>query len=390
MYPPHHLGGYELIWEDAVSHLRSEGSTVRVLTTAFRRPQEPASSEADRAGDVHRELGWYWKDHAWPRLSIPERLRLERRNAAILERHLAEFDPDVVAWWAMGGMSLSMIERVRCLGLPAAGFLCDEWLIYGPNVDGWLRFTRRRLVGPLAERLTGIPTSVRFAQVGPWNFLSEMLRQDAVATHGIERASVAHRGIDRSVFTPAEPHPWHRRLLYVGRIDVRKGIDLAIECLTELPGDTRLDIVGGGDDEHLNELRSLAYRLGLQERVEFRGAEEGERLARSYAEADAVLFPVRWREPWGLVPLEGMAVGTPVIATGRGGSGEYLRDRENCVLFDPDRGPSALAEAVRLLEADRGLRTKLREGGLATAARVTVESYNAAVTATLQQALGVS
>src|SRR3954453_14146349 len=153
MYPPHHLGGYELIWEDAVRHLRSEGSTVRVLTTDFRRPEAPDSGESDRTNDVHRELGWYWKDHAWPRLSIPERLRLERRNAATLERHLAEFEPDVVGWWAMGGMSLSLIERVRRRGLPAAGFLCDEWLIYGPHVDGWLRFNRRPLIGPITERL---------------------------------------------------------------------------------------------------------------------------------------------------------------------------------------------------------------------------------------------
>ena len=49
-----------------------------------------------------------------------------------------------------------------------------------------------------------------------------------------------------------------------------------------------------------------------------------------------VVFPVRWEEPWGLVPIEAMARGRPVVATGRGGSGEYLRDGENCVLFEAD------------------------------------------------------
>ena len=48
------------------------------------------------------------------------------------------------------------------------------------------------------------------------------------------------------------------------------------------------------------------------------------------------MFPVRWNEPWGLVPIEAMARGRPVVATGRGGSGEYLRDGENCMLFDAD------------------------------------------------------
>jgi glycogen(starch) synthase len=390
MYPPHHLGGYELIWEDAVRHLRSGGSTVRVLTTDFRRPEEPEGTDSDRSGDVHRELGWYWKDHAWPRMSLPARLRLERRNTATLERHLADFKPDAVAWWAMGGMSLSMIERVRRLGLPAAGFLCDEWLIYGPNVDGWLRFTRRRLVQPLAERLTGIPTSVRFAQVGPWNFLSEMLRQDAVAVRELDETSVAHRGIDRRIFTAADPHPWSWRLVYIGRIDRRKGIDLAIEALTTLPDEARLDVVGGGDDEHLAELRSLTEGLGLADRVSFHAPESGEGLRRCYAEADVILFPVRWREPWGLVPLEAMAVGTPVIATGRGGSGEYLRDGENCLLFDPDKRPAELTARVRTLAGDEELRARLREGGFATESRVSVDGYNAAVTATLEQALGLS
>src|SRR3954454_17361355 len=123
MYPPHHLGGYEVIWNEAVGHLRSEGWEVRVLTTDFRRPEEPDSTETDRAGDVHRELGWYWKEHAWPKMSVRERVRLERRNAVVLERHVSEFEPDAVAWWAMGGMSISMIERIRRLGLPAAGFV---------------------------------------------------------------------------------------------------------------------------------------------------------------------------------------------------------------------------------------------------------------------------
>jgi glycosyltransferase involved in cell wall biosynthesis len=217
-----------------------------------------------------------------------------------------------------------------------------------------------------------------------------MLREDAVAVHSLDRSSVAHRGIDRSVFVPAEPHDWDWRLLYVGRIDERKGIDLAIEALQHLPDKARLDIVGGGDQAHLDELRSLAVRLGLEDRVAFHSAESGDSLQRRYAEADVVVFPVRWREPWGLVPLEGMAVGTPVIATGRGGSGEYLRDRENCLLFNPDRGAGALAEAVRKLEADEGLRRTIRAGGFATAGQVTVESYNAAVSGALEQALGVS
>jgi glycogen(starch) synthase len=388
MYPPHHLGGYELVWRDAVRHLRSRGWTVRVLTTDFRRPDPPdGDGEADGSGDVHRELEWYWKDHQWPKMRVRERVGLERRNAAALEHHLDEFRPDVGGWWAMGGMSLSMIERVRRAGIPAAGFVCEEWMVYGPVVDGWMRFASRPLVGPLAGSLTRIPAKVRFGEVGPWLFPSEMLRRQAADARGLSDTAVAHQGVDRDVFAPAERPPWRWRLLYAGRIDPRKGIDLAIEALPLLPPEARLDVVGGGDEGHLAELRALAERLGVGERVEFRDAEDRTRLRERYAEADVVLFPVRWEEPWGLVPLEAMSVGTPVIATGRGGSGEYLRDGENCLLFDSDLGAAPLAEAVRRLAGDEALRARLREGGETTCESISADAFNDAVEATLTRAL---
>src|SRR2546421_8807366 len=91
-------------------------------------------------------------------------------------------------------------------------------------------------------------------------------------------------------------------------------------------------------------------------------------IAAAYASDDAAIFPVRWEEPWGLVPLEAMGKGRPVAATGRGGSAEYLVDSENCVLFEADDA-RGLADALRRLASDAGLRARLREGGLETASR---------------------
>src|SRR5581483_9145419 len=103
MYPPLHEGGYELVWRDAVEHLRTRGHEVRVLTTQHRhaeqRPPEPG---------VFREHRWYWRDHRFPRTGPVERWRIERHNAAVFDRHLREFRPDVVSWWSMGGMSLGL------------------------------------------------------------------------------------------------------------------------------------------------------------------------------------------------------------------------------------------------------------------------------------------
>jgi glycosyltransferase involved in cell wall biosynthesis len=106
-----------------------------------------------------------------------------------------------------------------------------------------------------------------------------------------------------------------------------------------------------------------------------------------YDECNAVLFPVRWSEPQGIVPLEAMALGRPVVATGTGGSGEYLQDAENC-LISPPSDPQALAAAVGRLAADPALRARLRAGGEATAAELTEPKFNRRVLAALTAAAG--
>src|SRR5206468_6163322 len=126
-----------------------------------------------------------------------------------------------------------------------------------------------------------------------------------------------------------------------------------------------LRIVGGWDAAEETRLRELAGRLGVEDRVEFVGHRDGDELVAAYGDADAVVFPVQWEEPWGLVPLEAMGRGRPVVATGRGGSGEYLRDGENALLFEAGN-ERALADAVARLAGDRGLRGRLREAGLRT------------------------
>ena len=114
MYPPHHQGGYELLWRASVEQLRAAGHEVRVLTTDHR--EDDPDPGLDEGADVHRELRWYWSDHEFPQLSVGDRRALERHNLTVFDRHRADFAPDAVAWWAMGGMSLSLLERARSRG----------------------------------------------------------------------------------------------------------------------------------------------------------------------------------------------------------------------------------------------------------------------------------
>ncbi len=381
MYPPLHEGGYEGVWRDAVEYLRDRGHEVEALTTDYRggesRPPEPG---------VFRELRWYWRDHAFPRLSPLERLRIERHNADAFDRRVDEFGPDVVAWWSMGGMSLSLIERARRVGLPAVGAICEDWMLYGPKVDGWIRmFGDRMRVGAVAERLTGVPTAIDLGRLGPCLFPSETTRERARTRWGLSETTVCHQGVSGRLFAPAPPQPWRWRLLYVGRIDPRKGIDLAIRALAKLPAEATLTIAGTGDDAHRGELAALAEGLDASDRVRFTLRPRDE-LRELYAEADAVVFPVRWQEPWGLVPLEAMTVGRPVVATGLGGSGEYMRDGENCLIFDPEDGAEALAGRIRELAGDEALRSRLREAGAATAARFGADDFSRAFAEMVERA----
>ncbi|MGI8632915.1 MAG: glycosyltransferase family 4 protein [Solirubrobacterales bacterium] len=380
LYPPHALGGYEVIWRSAVHHLRAAGHDVRVLAADWRRESVDDPSED---ADVHRELRWYWHDHAFPHRSTRERVNLERENAAILDRHLAEFEPDVVSWWAMGGMSLSLIERVRRAGIPAAGFVIDDWMVYGPRVDGWQRLIRRfGPARPALERAAHTPGGLDLGSAATWCFVSEHCRRRArEAGWKLPSTRVVNAGIDAELFAgpPAPERPWRWRLVYVGRLDRRKGVHTAITALTHLPDQADLSIVGAGDDDYATELRELADSLGVGDRVHFERTTRA-LLPEVYAQADVALFPVEWEEPWGLVPLEAMAVGRPVVATGTGGSAEYLRDGENCLLHGAG-DPQGLTDCVTRLAGDEVLRSGLRQAGLIDASRFTDVAYNEEVEA---------
>jgi glycosyltransferase involved in cell wall biosynthesis len=185
--------------------------------------------------------------------------------------------------------------------------------------------------------------------------------------------TIVHPGIDERYQEGLAAEPWRWRLAYVGRIDRQKGIDTAVSALAELPAAT-LAVWGTGDDRYVAEMKALAARLGVSERVRFQGFAAGDTLRSAYADADAVLFPVRWNEPFGLVPLEAMGMGRPVITTSRGGTAEFVQDQVNALVFPADDA-HALAACVGRLAGDEALRARLREKGQLTAARYSAVEF---------------
>lgn len=373
-FPPHDLGGgYEAVWVGAVGHLESLGHDVRVLTVDRR-----VDGAGEEIADTHRELRWYWRDHAFPQRPLREAFAIERHNLRVFADQVEAFRPDVVTWWSMGGMTLSLIEVARRRGLPAVAFVHDDWLDYGRRADQWHRRARRRRHPPsLIDLLLRVPGRISWGEAAHYAFVSQATRAHAIKRGlSLPNTSVIPSGIAPG-FEPAAERDWRGRLLYVGRIDPRKGVATAIEALAHLP-EAVLTIVGTGPTGDLEELSRRASSLGVAERVRFAGHTAPDALPAAYADADAVLFPVIWSEPWGLVPLEAMASGRPVIATGRGGSGEYLEDGVNALLY-PAGDAAELAGRVRRLGADPALRATLREAGFATSARHTAAHFNAGV-----------
>jgi glycogen(starch) synthase len=388
-YPPWSVGGYETTWGSAVGALRAAGHPTFVLTT-LPDPADRAEPSAPPPADVGRELAWYWRAHAFPHRSPRDCLLLEQGNARALAARIQEWRPEVVLWWAMGGMSLSLLEQVRRAGLPAVAVVGDDWPAYAPRVDGWTRCWRRPLArpaAPVAERLTGVPARLDLDRAARWTFVSDhMLAAARAAGWRLPDAVVHHPGVDPGQFAPAPSQPWGWRLLYCGRIDPRKGIETAIRALALLPAGATLTIHGDGDRAHAATLRALAGELGVAGRVGFTVSDHAG-VADVYRVCDVLVFPVTWSEPWGLVPLEAMAIGRPVVASRAGGGpAEYLEDGRNCLQFGPGDAPG-LAAALQRLAASEELRATLVRGGAATAGRLSERAFHEALLTELEKSV---
>ncbi|KJY43464.1 glycosyl transferase [Streptomyces sp. NRRL B-1568] len=187
-----------------------------------------------------------------------------------------------------------------------------------------------------------------------------------------ERCSVVPCGVDTRHFTsrgPAATAPRRtarHRLLTVGRLVPRKGVDLAVAALTRIP-DAELLVAGGPDakglaaDREAVRLQDIARRLGVADRLVLLGRVPHEDMPSLIRSADLMLCTPVY-EPFGIVPLEAMACGVPVIATDVGGHRDTVAHGETGLLVPPGR-PEPLAAAVRELLASPRTREHFGQAG---------------------------
>ena len=272
---------------------------------------------------------------------------------------LEDFEPDLIHVVNPAILGLGGLYYAKSMNLPLVAS-------YHTHVPQYLHHYGLGVLEPvLWELLKGAHNQAEL------NLCTSSAMVKELRSHGIERVDLWQRGVDTELFQPdlasqemrshlSQGHPESPLLLYVGRLGAEKEIDRIKPILAAIP-DARLALVGDGPNRQQLE----EHFAGTP--THFVGYLKGKRLASAFASADAFIFPSR-TETLGLVLLEAMAAGCPVVAAARGGILDIVTDGANGYLFDPDVENGAILATQRLL-ANQEERETLRQNAREEAER---------------------
>ena len=256
---------------------------------------------------------------------------------------IKEFQPDVIHVVNPAVLGLAGLFYAKVLNIPLVAS-------YHTHLPQYLEhYGLGMLEGLLWELLKGTHNQAQL------NLCTSTAMMQELTNHGIERVELWQRGVDTELFHPelachqmrshlSQGHPESKVLLYVGRLSVEKEIERIKPVLEAIPK-ARLALVGDGP-----------HRWALEKHfagtpTHFVGYLTGKDLGAAFASSDAFIFPSR-TETLGLVLLEAMAAGCPVVAASCGGIPDIVSSGVNGYLFDPveDNDLGAIAATHRLLE----------------------------------------
>jgi D-inositol-3-phosphate glycosyltransferase len=300
------------------------------------------------------------------------------------ERHLDEFVTNILAFAAREGLHYDVIHSHYWLSGLAAEALAQAW---GgtPIVQMFhtLGHMKNQIARDLSERApqSRLAGEAHVAQVADRLIAATPAEvEQLVRLYAAPRARIAivPPGVDLAHFHPIPQlkakqmigiPPQRKNILFAGRIEPLKGIDTLLEAIALLKArhitdlaDTCVTIIGGNPwadtlDEEMERLQRMSLELGLDDLVAFAGARDQQVLPYYYAAAEMVVMPSHY-ESFGMVALEAMAMGTPVIASEVGGLAYVVRDGYNGFLV-PRRDAQALAARIADLLNDQLLRQQL-------------------------------
>jgi len=374
-------GGMNVYVRELARDLGARGIEVDVFTRWRERYDPRIQQLGPNARVIHVESG---PIGYWPKMAVYE--------------HLDQFGEKLLEHVAAEGKRYDLVHAHYWLSAKVARTLAEHWRVPRIQMFHTLGLVKREV---LDEDIDG-ESDVRVA------IEREAVRESAaiVAASTIElaelrqlyradpsRVAVTPCGVDPEVFKPVRQadarealgrDQCERLVLFVGRIEQIKGIDVLLRALgllfqrhPDLRSDVCLLVVGGaldpGDDapetEKILELRRLVHEHRMEANVAFVGSRDQEQLALYYAAADVCAVP-SLTESFGLVALEAMACGTPVVGTRVGGLQTLIEDGESGLLV-PAGDDTALAEAIHAVLTDHRLRTHLSHGARERAERFT-------------------
>ena len=374
-------GGMNVYIRELARDLGARGIEVDVFTRWRERYDPRIQQLGPNARVIHVESG---PIGYWPKMAVYE--------------HLDQFGEKLLEHVAAEGKRYDLVHAHYWLSAKVARTLAEHWRVPRIQMFHTLGLVKREV---LDEDIDG-ESDVRVA------IEREAVRESAavVAASTIElaelrqlyradpsRVAVIPCGVDPEVFKPVRQadarealgrDQCERLVLFVGRIEQIKGIDVLLRALgllfqrhPDLRSDVCLLVVGGaldpGDDapetEKILELRRLVHEHRMEANVAFVGSRDQEQLALYYAAADVCAVP-SLTESFGLVALEAMACGTPVVGTRVGGLQTLIEDGESGLLV-PAGDDTALAEAIHAVLTDHRLRTHLSHGARERAERFT-------------------
>ena len=204
-----------------------------------------------------------------------------------------------------------------------------------------------------------------------------------IGKHFADRYRIIPNGVDCRFFAKSEPIPelgdGKRNILFLGRLEKRKGLPFLLEAYAKLKGDfpdTRLVVVGG--DGGLRSICELYVERNRLEDVVFTGYVPDGAKPSYFKTADIYCAPNTGGESMGIVLLEALAAGAPIVASRIEGFSDVLTDGDEGFLVPP-RDSAALAAALNRLLADQALRKRMGQRAVKTAKRYDWEAVAAQI-----------
>ncbi len=302
--------------------------------------------------------------------------------------YLPDFACGVQHWRALMGVSYDLIHSHYWLSGRLGALFADRWGVPMVSMFHTLARVKNRVAESAAEREQEVRFEIERRTMAASERViaaTEIDRREIIRHYGsLAPIRVIPGGVDLELFRPRPMTyaraelglaPLQRVLLFVGRIQRLKGLEVLLRAFALLKeADTRVLVVGGQpttaqESREIARLQRLTARLGIADQVTFGGAVPHERLPLYYAAADVTVMPSSY-ESFGLVAVESLACGTPVVATRVGGLTSIVRDGETGFLV-PWRDPALFAERIRTLLGEPALRRKMM-----ASARESVERYS--------------